>query len=167
MALRLVAGLFLALLTTSVPASEPATAPAAPATAAPATTAPRVSEIADVEQYLRHIRDVVALANQGEYGKLKPAELESVEDAQRDIELVFGNRKGGITLTDDEQGRLAKAQETINAVLHDGDKSRIVCSSIQATGGPLSKRECLSVGAREERVRIAREKVQAMQGNSR
>ncbi|PKM03804.1 MAG: hypothetical protein CVV16_07600 [Gammaproteobacteria bacterium HGW-Gammaproteobacteria-6] len=116
----------------------------------------RIERIEDVEEYVQRTRDVVEGAREGVYGKIRKRDMDRVVQSQKQIEALFADRQGPITLTRDEQIQLTNAQEAINAIIQADDKSRIVCTRAKVIGTRFAQTECVTVAERERRIDVAR-----------
>ncbi len=115
-----------------------------------------IERIEDVEEYVERTRDVIEGAREGVYGKIRKRDMDRVVQSQQQIEALFADRQGPITLTHDEQIQLTNAQEAINAIIQADDKSRIVCTRAKVIGTRFAQTECVTVAERERRADVAR-----------
>jgi len=116
----------------------------------------RVERIDNVAEYVQRTREVIDGARDGIYGKIRKRDMDRVVQSQEQIEALFADRQGPITLTHDEQIQLTNAQESINAIIQADDKSRIVCTRAKVIGTRFAKTECITVAERERRADTAR-----------
>lgn len=116
----------------------------------------RIERIDNVAEYVQRTRDVIKSARDGVYGKIRNRDMDRVAKSQQQIEALFADRQGPITLTHDEQIQLTNAQEAINAIIKADDKSRIVCTRAKVIGTRFAQTECITVAERERRADTAR-----------
>lgn len=159
MSSRIAVALFLSVLFLPAVASEPAS----PGQAGANVSARSSVRIDDVRAYLDRVRNVIALARAGEYGRIKSSDLNRAVAAKEKIEMLLSNRSDTNGLSDEQQLELVNAQETIKSVVQADDKNRVVCTRSVGLGSRLPARECMTVGQREARAASAREATNDLQ----
>jgi hypothetical protein len=110
----------------------------------------------DAKEYLADIDHTLLMASKGEYGKLRRgADARMRAERERMANLLNGHASTD-ELTPAQQVALANSEEVFKSILHNEDKSRIVCTFGANTGSRIATKECMSVADREERARRAK-----------
>jgi hypothetical protein len=117
----------------------------------------------DLAKYIGEIDRAIAMAKEGQYGKLARGSEARLTEARQVIGNLLQNVSDPRELKPDQRIALFNAHEEINAIINKQDKSRVVCTRERKTGSRLSTTECLTVGEREERARVAQAGTNAFQ----
>lgn len=150
------------LLVLSSAGSVLATAPRLQASVQDANV--RVDQIKDAKQYLADIDHALAMAANGDYGRLQRGWQDKVKVARDRIANLLDGHATALELPPQEQSEIRAAQDEINSVLNSQDKGRMVCRKVLQTGSRLSKAtECLTVAEREMRAQALRQNVDQIQ----
>lgn len=111
----------------------------------------------EVTAYFARIDQTLALAVDGQYGKLKRGAAEQLHAARDRIAGVLATRTTFADLSLDDRMAIQNAEDAITAILHNNDKERMVCTRQAKTGTRFSTTECMTVAQREERANSAAE----------
>ena len=117
----------------------------------------------DLAKYIGEIDRAIAMAKEGQYGKLKRGSEARLTEARQVIGNLLQNVSDPRELKPEQRIALFNAHEEINAIINKQDKGRVVCTRERKTGSRLSTTECLTVGEREERARVAQAGTNAFQ----
>ena len=104
----------------------------------------------DTGKYLHELDRAIELAKKGTYGKLPKGASARMAEARDTIgDLLKGDRDPR-ELPHDQRLALYNAHSTIESIINNDDKSRVVCKREQKLGSRVAKTECLTIGEREE-----------------
>lgn len=104
----------------------------------------------DTGKYLFELDRAIDLAKKGTYGKLPKGASARMAEARDTIgDLLKGDRDPR-ELPHDQRLTLYNAHSTIESLINNDDKSRVVCKREQHLGSRMAKTECLTIGEREE-----------------
>ena len=124
----------------------------------------QVERIGDnLAKYIGEIDRAIAMAKEGQYGKLQRGSEARLTEARQVIGNLLQNVSDPRELKPEQRIALFNAHEEINAIINKQDKGRVVCTRERKTGSRLSTTECLTVGEREERARVAQAGTNAFQ----
>jgi hypothetical protein len=138
--------------------------PSDPATAARADA--QVEKIAtNLAKYIGEIDRAIAMAKDGQYGKLQRGSEARLAAARQTIGDLLHDVSDPRQLAPDKRIELFNAHQEIASIINHQDKGRVVCTRERKTGSRLSTTECMTVGEREERARLAAFGTQSMQNN--
>ena len=143
------------LLGLSLPAL--AIAQSADSDATPANATAEVERITDAGAFLAEIERSLEMARNGEYGKLRRSQMSDLQDARDEIVLLLEGHATATELPPEERIVVYNAQEVMSSILRKDDKERVICEKTVKIGTRLGTTECLTVGQREARARIASE----------
>ena len=115
------------------------------------------ADIRDAQDYLRELRDSVALAKRGEYGKLSGADRKQLDASYARIKDLLGDHESPLALSLEDRIAMFNAQETIVAIVERHPRDTMICRRKQSTGTRIPQTECLTIAQREARSRGARE----------
>lgn len=103
------------------------------------------------QDYLAKIDTTLALAANGQYGRLKRGSDKQLQAARSRIaELLEGHQAiGDLPLAD--RMAVQNAEDVISSILRNKDKDRMVCRRDIKTGTRFSSAECMTVAEREAR----------------
>ena len=118
---------------------------------------------ADLSKYIGEIDRAIAMAKEGQYGKLQRGSEARLTAARATIGDLLQNVSNPRDLPPDQRIALFNAHEEINSIINKQDKNRVVCTRERKTGSRLSTTECMTVGEREERARVAQAGTAAFQ----
>jgi hypothetical protein len=104
----------------------------------------------NTSKYLHELDRSIELARKGTYGKLPKGASARLSEA-RDLigDLLKGDRNPR-DLPHDQRLALYNAHSTIESIINNDDKSRVVCKREQHLGSRVATTECLTIGEREE-----------------
>lgn len=122
----------------------------------------KVESIEDVDKYVLEVKDVVELAIQGEYGRVRRGDKERLEASRDLIARLLDGKTSARELPLQSRIELYNAQEVITSIVRSDDKSRVVCRRVANTGTRIPTTECLTIAERERRARGARENADKM-----
>jgi hypothetical protein len=126
----------------------------------------QVEKIAtNLAKYIGEIDRAIAMAREGQYGKLQRGSEERLVNAREKIGALLHDVSDPRELSPDKRIELFNAHEEIASIINHQDKGRVVCTRERKTGSRLSTTECMTVGEREERARIAALGTNSMQQN--
>jgi hypothetical protein len=126
----------------------------------------QVEKIAtNLAKYIGEIDRAIAMAKDGQYGKLQRGSEARLSNARQTIGDLLHDVSDPRQLSPDQRIELFNAHQEIASIINHQDKSRVVCTRERKTGSRLSTTECMTVGEREERARIASLGTQSMQQN--
>lgn len=118
----------------------------------------------DVGKVLAETDSSLEMARGGGYGRLKPGDLERLENAHENIKTLLDGHTSTSELSPQDRVALSNAQTLIASILRKDDKNRMICRPVAQTGSRLrTASECLTVGQREERAKGAREGIDKAQ----
>jgi hypothetical protein len=129
----------------------------APAQADPTAQADaQMEKIAtDLAKYIGEIDRAIAMAKEGQYGKLQRGSEARLKAARETIGRLLKDTNDPRTLPAEQRIELFNAHQEIASIINHQDKNRVVCTRERKTGSRLATTECMTVGEREERARIA------------
>jgi hypothetical protein len=116
-----------------------------------------VASISSASNFLSELDHTVALAMEGDYGRIKGHDVDRMLAAHKTIKRLLDGHENARHLQPDERIALFNAQETIKAIVRNDEKNRKVCKRVSGTGTRLAKAECLTVAQREARAKAVRE----------
>jgi hypothetical protein len=119
----------------------------------------------DTAKYLAELDTTIALANDGQYGKLPRGSGDTMAEARQTIGNLLKDGVDPRTLSAEDRITLFNAHQTIESIIRKDDKSRIVCTREVKTGSRMTTTECMTVGEREEIARTAQRGVESVQRN--
>jgi hypothetical protein len=126
----------------------------------------QVARIAsDTEKYLAELDQAISLAHAGQYGKLPRGSGERLSELRGEIGALLKDGVDPRTLAPEQRLALFNAHQELEAIIKKDDKSRMVCTREAETGTRLTKTQCMTVGEREERARMAQRGTESMQQN--
>ena len=117
----------------------------------------------NLAKYIGEIDRAIAMAKEGQYGKLQRGSEARLTEARQVIGNLLQNVSDPRELKPEQRIALFNAHEEINAIINKQDKGRVVCTRERKTGSRLATTECLTVGEREERARVAQAGTNAFQ----
>jgi len=148
--------------------AAPAFAADPPADTLPATEKADAQAAAisgDTGKYLDELDRAIGLAREGQYGKLPKGAADRLTTLRMTIGDLLADGVDPRTLDPDKRLALFNAHEEIEAIIKKNDKSRMVCTRDSEAGTRITKTNCMTVGEREERARMAQRGTEAMQRN--
>ena len=116
-----------------------------------------VATISSASIFLEELEHTVAMAMDGDYGRIKGADVDRMLAAQKTIKSLLAGHDNARHLQPDERIALYNAQEAIKAIVRNDEKNRKVCKRVAGTGTRLAKAECMTVAEREARAKAVRE----------
>ena len=120
--------------------------------------------ITDAKQYLADIDNDLALAKNGEYGRLKRGSGDQLQAARDRIADLLEGHATANALSPENRIAIFDAHTLISSILNNQDKNRVVCRKIAKTGSRLTiASECLTIAEREARAQAMRENTDAIQ----
>ncbi len=139
-----------------------------PATAAPGgqdavSADTQTQQKTEVQVYLAKIDHMLALAADGQYGRLKRGSEEKLEAERDRIESVLGSHTTVADLPPGDQLALQDAEDSIAAILQNKDKDRMICTRETQIGTRFSTKSCMTVSQREARAASGAEAVESAQ----
>ncbi|MEO5962216.1 MAG: hypothetical protein ABIP87_02135 [Thermomonas sp.] len=111
----------------------------------------------EAQAYVAKIDRTLALAAQGQYGKLKRGSAEKLQVERDRIASVLAIRATVADLSPAEALTIQNAEDGITAILRNKEKDRMVCTREIKTGTRFSTSECMTVSQREARAASAAE----------
>lgn len=123
--------------------------------AAPTAAPAPGTSVAD--KLLAEIDASVALAREGEYGRLKRGDTAKLEKARDRIHDLLEGQTDPAQLPDASRIEVHNAQQLIAGILGKDNKDRMVCKREASLGSRVAGTECMTVGQREARARASRE----------
>jgi hypothetical protein len=117
----------------------------------------------DLAKYIGEIDRAIAMAKEGQYGKLQRGSEARLTNARQVIGDLLQNVSNPRELQPEQRIALFNAHQEINSIINKQDKARVVCTRERKTGSRLATTECLTVGEREERARVAQAGTAAFQ----
>lgn len=133
----------------------------APGKSADAKTEP----VTEAQAYLDGIDHTLALAVNGEYGKLRRGSDSRLRAARDRIANLLKGHSSTTELEPEDLIALVNAEAVIKSVIRNQDKDRIVCTLAPGTGSRLASKECLTIAEREARSRTASDGTKFLQRN--
>jgi hypothetical protein len=130
------------------------------------TTDPNLTARADAQvekiatnlaKYVAEIDRAIAMAKDGQYGKLQRGSEARLVSARQAIGDLLRDVSDPRQLPPEKRLELFNAHEEIASIIKHQDKGRVVCTRERKTGSRLATNECLTVGEREERARVSSE----------
>jgi hypothetical protein len=116
-----------------------------------------VRNITSASSFLTEIEQTIELALDGDYGRIKGADIDRMLAAHKTIKSLLDGHENARHLQPEQRIELYNAQETISAIVRNDEKNRKVCKRVSATGSRLTKAECMTVAQREARAKAVRE----------
>jgi hypothetical protein len=117
----------------------------------------------DTGRYLDELDQAIKLANDGQYGRLPRGSGGRLAEARQTIGNLLKDGVDPRSLKPEQRIELFNAHQTIESIIKKNDKDRIVCTRETNTGSRVSTTECLTVGEREERARMAQRGTESFQ----
>ena len=117
------------------------------------------------EAYLADLDRKLALADQGQYGRLERGSDKKLQALREQVAGLLEGRASIDELPADDEVKLLNAQGRIAAILRNQDKDRVVCKREARTGSRLAVTECMTVAEREARAASAGEATEKVQRN--
>lgn len=111
------------------------------------------------EAYLADIDLALAMAERGEYGRIRAQQMIRLRSARHRIARRLEGVRSPAELPTEERVKLFNDQEYIRMTLAQDEKERMVCRFEAATGSRLAVNVCMTVAEREARARAGREDV--------
>lgn len=119
----------------------------------------------DTEKYLAELDTAIALANDGQYGKLRRGSSERLASARQTIGNLLKGNVDPRTLSPEQRLALFNAHQEIESIIKKDDKSRMVCTRESQIGTRMATTSCMTVGEREELAQAAARGTDSMQRN--
>ena len=107
----------------------------------------------NTEMYLDELDRAIDFARKGVYGKLPKGANARLEQARATIGDLLKDDVDPRQLPPDQRIAIFNAHSTIESIINDDDKGRIVCKKEQRLGTRMATTECLTVGERENMAR--------------
>jgi signal transduction histidine kinase len=123
----------------------------------------RAERISDAQAFVREIDQSIALAQAGDYGRIKAGDMDRVVAARNTIATLLEGRTRATELPPEQRIELYNAQELITSIIRNDEKNRKVCKRVQVAGSRVTKNECLTVAEREARARAAKDTAARLQ----
>lgn len=111
----------------------------------------------NTELYLDELDRAIEFAKKGVYGKLPKGASARLDQARDTIGDLLKDDVDPRQLPPDQRLAIFNAHSTIESIINDDDKGRIVCKKEQRLGSRMAATECLTVGEREAMERNSRQ----------
>lgn len=122
-----------------------------------------VAEPTEVAKLLEDVELSMAMARDGQYGRLRGRDLERLESAYAHIVATLSEVESLSQLNPQKRQSLALAQSQFDGILKPEDSDRKICKRIASTGTRLGALECLTLAERRARAEASREMVKETQ----
>lgn len=133
------------------------------ASESPAAPAVEATALSEAETVVAEVELAVQMAQDGQYGRIKPRDMATLERAQDQVIELLSQVDTLAELGPEQRSLVADARTQIGSILNVEDKDRRVCKRVSATGTRLGAMECLTVAERELRARASREMAGSLQ----
>lgn len=110
-----------------------------------------VAEPTEVAKLLEDVELSMAMARDGQYGRLRGRDLERLESAYAHIVATLSEVESLSQLNPQKRQSLALAQSQFDGILKPEDSDRKICKRIASTGTRLGALECLTLAERRAR----------------
>lgn len=111
----------------------------------------------EVESYLDDIKRAISLAERGEFGRFKRADLNELRRNGARIRELLTGRSDARELSVHHRVELYNAQSAFNALLQHQRKTAMVCEQVARPGSRVASTRCMTVEQRERERLSARE----------
>ncbi|NZA28286.1 hypothetical protein H0E84_18075 [Luteimonas sp. SJ-92] len=131
---------------------------AQPAPAADEAEAVEIEMAGDqVAEYLDQVREILALAERGEYGRFRARDRDALRNNGEKIIALLTDRSGTDELSLHQKTELHNAQQSFEAIVQHQRENAVVCRQVPKTGTRITSTQCSSVATIERERLRARE----------
>ncbi|NZA28287.1 hypothetical protein H0E84_18080 [Luteimonas sp. SJ-92] len=110
-----------------------------------------------VAEYLAEVREILSLAERGEYGRFRARDRDALRNNGNRIIDLLTDRSGTDELSLHQKTELFNAQKSFEAIVQHQRENAVVCRQVAKTGTRITSTQCASVATIERERRNARE----------